>query len=74
MRCIFALYRKLGCARRVNEEADRLGLKTKRSTNVSGIPRGGKSFSRGHIYRLRSNPIYIGEIAYKGQVYPGQHR
>src|SRR5205823_2005455 len=36
--------------------------------------RGGKSFSRGHLYRLLSNPIYIGEIAHKGQLYPGQHR
>jgi len=59
--------------RRVKEEADRLGLRTKRSTTASGIERGGKCFSRGHIYNLLSNPIYIGEIAHKGQLYPGQH-
>ncbi len=74
VRRIFALYRELGCVRRVKEEADRLGLRTKRSTTVNGTERGGKSFSRGHIYRLLSNPIYIGEIAHKGQLYPGQHR
>src|SRR5207245_2720540 len=73
VRCIFALYRELGCVRRVKEEADRLGLRTKRSTTASGTERGGKSFSRGHIYRLLSNPIYIGQIAHKGQPYPGQH-
>src|ERR1700736_3696962 len=70
---LFALYRELGCVRRVKDEADRLGLRTKRSTTASGIERGGKSFSRGHIYQLLSNPIYIGEIAHKGQLYPGQH-
>src|SRR6266850_245159 len=73
VRCLFALYRELGCARRVKEEADRLGLRTKRGTTASGTERGGRSFSRGHIYHLLSNPIYIGEIAHKGQLYPGQH-
>src|SRR5207244_5710545 len=73
VRRIFALYRELGCVRRVKEEADRLGLSTKRSTTASGIERGGKPFSRGHIYGLLSNAIYTGEIAHKGQLYPGQH-
>ena len=31
VRRIFALYRELGCVRRVKEEADRLGLRTKRA-------------------------------------------
>jgi site-specific DNA recombinase len=73
VRCIFALYRELGCVRRVKEEADRLGLSTKRSTTANGTERGGKLFSRGHIYHLLSNPIYIGEIVHKGELYPGQH-
>src|SRR6202047_4300263 len=73
VRHIFALYRDLGCVRGVKEEADRLGLRTKRRTQANGTERGGKPFSRGHIYRLLSNPIYTGEIAHKGQLYPGQH-
>jgi hypothetical protein len=73
VRCIFALYREFGCVRGVKEEADRLGLRTKRSTTANGTERGGKPFSRGHIYRLLSNPIYTGRIAHKGQLYPGQH-
>src|SRR5262245_1103407 len=48
-------------------------LRTKHSTTASGTERGGRSFSRGHIYHLLSNPIYIGQIAHKGQLYPGQH-
>jgi site-specific DNA recombinase len=73
VRCIFALYRELGCMRRVKEEVDRPGLRTKHSTTAGGTERGGRSFSRGHIYHLLSNPIYIGEIAHKGQLYPGRH-
>ena len=73
VRRIFALYRELGCVRRVKDEADRLGLRTKRSRTANGAERGGKAFSRGHLYRLLSNPIYTGRIAHKGQLYPGQH-
>jgi hypothetical protein len=39
-----------------------------------GTERGGKPFSRGHLYTLLSNPIYTAQIAHKGQLYPGQHR
>jgi DNA invertase Pin-like site-specific DNA recombinase len=73
VRRIFVLYRELGCVRRVKEAADQLGLKTKRSTTANGGERGGKLLSRGHIYRLLANPIYLGQIAHKGQLYPGQH-
>jgi DNA invertase Pin-like site-specific DNA recombinase len=73
VRRIFALYRELGCVRRVKEEADRLGLRTKCSTTANGTERGGKPFSRGHLYTLLSNPIYTGQIAHKGALHPGQH-
>src|ERR1700756_5440419 len=72
VRRIFALYRELGCVRRVKEEADRLGLRTKCSTTTKGTERGGKPFSRGHLYTLLSNPIYTGQIAHKGELHPGQ--
>jgi DNA invertase Pin-like site-specific DNA recombinase len=73
VRRIFALYRELGCVRRVKEEADRLGLRTKCSTTANGTERGGKPFSRGHLYTLLSNPIYTGRIAHRGELHPGQH-
>src|SRR5215831_3581018 len=73
VRRIFALYRELGCVRQVKDEADRLGLRTKRRTTAHGAERGGAAFSRGHLYRILSNPIYTGRIAHKGQLYPGQH-
>jgi site-specific DNA recombinase len=72
VRRIFALYRELGCVRRVKEEADRLGIRTKCSTTANGTERGGKPFSRGHLYTLLSNPIYTGRIAHKGELHAGQ--
>jgi hypothetical protein len=59
--------------RRIKEEIDRLGLRTKSSTTANGTERGGKPFSRGHLYTLLSNPIYTGRIAHKAELYPGQH-
>ena len=73
VRRIFGLYRELGCVRRVKDATDRLELRTKRRTTAHGAERGGAPFSRGHLYRLLSNPIYTGRIAHKGQLYPGQH-
>ena len=31
-------------------------------------------FSRGALYDLLQNRIYIGEIEHKGKIYPGEHR
>ncbi len=73
VRRIFALYLQLGCVGRVKDEADRLGLRTKRTIRADGAERGGKPFTRGHIYAVLSNPIYIGKIAHKGELFPGQH-
>ena len=73
VRRIFALYCELGCVRRVKQEADRLGFRTKCTRTGNGAERGGKPLSRGHLYKLLSNPIYTGRIAHKGELYPGQH-
>jgi site-specific DNA recombinase len=56
IRQIFTLYEQLGCVRRVKEEADRLGLRTKRSMSRGGTERGGKPFSRGHLYSVLFRP------------------
>ena len=66
VRRIFALYRELGCVRRVKEEADRLGLRTKCSTMADGTKRGGKPFSRGHIYGLAMSTRRSASSASKG--------
>src|SRR4030088_1585416 len=73
VRGIFALYLELGCVRRLKEAVDRRGWTTKRFATSVGRMRGGRPISRGHLYRILSNPLYIGQIAHKGQLHPGQH-
>lgn len=73
MREIFALYCALGCVRRVKETLEARGLVTAPRVTRRARPAGGRPFSRGHLYRILSNPIYLGKIAHKGAVFPGQH-
>jgi len=72
-RTVFRLYLEHGNVRCVKEEADRLGLTTKVRNGTDGRTRGGRSLSRGYIYKLLGNPLYVGCIAHKGKTYDGQH-
>ena len=72
VREIFQLYLELGCVRRLKLELDARGWKTPERQGKR--PGGGRAFTRGHLYRLLSNPIYIGRIAHKGVIHPGQHQ
>jgi site-specific DNA recombinase len=73
VRDIFQRYLKLGCVRLLKEDLDRRGVVSKRRTSKTGIESGGHSFSRGALYGLLSNPIYVGEIRHKNLRHPGQH-
>lgn len=73
VRAIFALYEELGCLNAIMRRASEIGLRSKRHTFKSGRVQGGNPFSRGQIYAVLRNPIYIGKIRHKTQVWDGQH-
>ncbi|MCE8524011.1 recombinase family protein [Ruegeria pomeroyi] len=73
VRTIFALYDDLGCLNAVLRRANDLGLRSKLHHFKSGRVQGGNPFSRGQIYALLRNPIYIGKIRHKTRVWDGQH-
>src|SRR5713101_2959290 len=73
VRTIFELFLKLKNVREVQAELARLKLTTKPYPISTGKILGGLPFSRGHIYRILSNPLYIGEIAHKDIRHAGQH-
>ena len=60
---IYQRYLELGCVRLLRKEITWQGIRS-----VSG-----KVFSRGALYKMLSNPIYIGQIRHKGICHPGQH-
>ncbi|MGD0280313.1 MAG: recombinase family protein [Smithella sp.] len=66
---IYRRYLELGCVRLLKEDLDKNGIHSK----VRG-QKGGCSFSRGILYKILSNPIYIGQIRHKGTCHQGQHK
>jgi hypothetical protein len=54
-------------------ELDQQGVVSKRRAGAGGPLAGGKGFSRGALYLMLQNRLYRGEVAHKGNVYPGQH-
>jgi site-specific DNA recombinase len=70
---IFNRYLALGCVRKLKAELDRDGHVSKVRLQEGKQVAGGVSFSRGALYTLLRNPLYIGKIAHKGKRHDGQH-
>jgi len=66
---IYRRYLERGCVRLLKEDLDKNGIYSK----VRG-EKGGCSFARGMLYKMLSNPIYIGQIRHKGTCHSGQHK
>ena len=61
---IFRKYSELKSVFKLKEYLDKNGIKTKKN----------KNFSKGQLYHLLSNKVYIGKIVHKTNVYAGLHK
>lgn len=73
VRYIFRRYLELRSGLLLVAELDRLGIRSKPRKNRFGRDYGNAKIVRGALYTLLQNRLYVGEVAYKGQIYPGQH-
>src|SRR3984893_13142936 len=73
VRHIFTRYSELGSVRLLKDELDQNGVRSKVRVSKDGVESGGQAFSRGALYTLLRNPIYVGEIRHKGVCHSGQH-
>jgi hypothetical protein len=73
IRHIFLRYLALGNASRLMHELRAQGIRTRKATAESGRTYGNRFFSRGHLYSIIGNWIYLGEIVHKGTAHPGEH-
>src|SRR5260370_15939330 len=73
VRHIYKRYLELGSVRLLKHDLDRRGIVSKIRVSKNGIRSGGRPFSRGALYELLANPIYIGETRHKVIRHPGQH-
>lgn len=63
VRWIFERFIEIGSGTELAREVGKRGIRTPKGNRID------KKF----IYRLLNNRTYIGEVAYKGNVYPGEH-
>ncbi|WP_437226512.1 recombinase family protein [Planctomicrobium sp. SH661] len=73
VREIFDLYLNLGSLLPVVEELQRRDWRNKAWTTKKGRPKGDGSFDKCSVHALLTNPIYIGKIRHKSELFDGVH-
>lgn len=71
---IFNRYVGLGNVRLLAMELDESGIRSPVRSTATGRGFGGRPFSRGHLYRILSNPIYIARIDHGGRSHNANHQ
>jgi site-specific DNA recombinase len=74
VRAIFALYMELGSLLAVVRELKRRHWRTKCWVTRKGLRRGGRFFTKTALYFLLTNVAYTGQVRYKDEVHPGEHK
>jgi len=73
VRRIFQLYLELGTVRRVMSRMETDKITQPVRTAMTGRSFGGTPFTRGQLYAMLKNALYIGEIVHKDVTHPGLH-
>jgi len=73
IRYMFQRYLELGSVFRLKADCDDHGIRTKRRTYQNGRTSGGLPYCKNNLYHLLQNRVFIGEIIYKEDSYPGEH-
>jgi site-specific DNA recombinase len=71
---IFSRFLELGSVRKLVAELHRHCIVSKKWKTRHGLLRGGSPFSRGALYYLLRNPVYLGVVRHKGVAYRGEHQ
>jgi DNA invertase Pin-like site-specific DNA recombinase len=72
VRRIYRRYLELGCVRKLMNDLKAKGIRSKRRVSHAGRASGGFLYSRGALYDILRNRLYLGEIAHRGAVYAGE--
>ncbi len=74
VREIFTRYLKLGSVHALQRELEREGVLSKQWISSKGRTMGSQPFSRGALFHLLRNPVYLGKIRHKDVVHDGEHQ
>jgi DNA invertase Pin-like site-specific DNA recombinase len=73
VRDLFRRYFEVGTVVRLKAVLDQDGVRLPVRTDGTGKTTGGGLVSRGHLYKILSNPVYLGRLTHKGQAHDGLH-
>lgn len=73
VRYIFSRYVDLGNVRLLAFELEERGIRSPARNTLSGRAFGGRSFGRGQLYKILSNPSYIARIDHGGRSHEANH-
>jgi site-specific DNA recombinase len=73
VRELFRRYLEVGSVVRLKAALDAENVRSPVRICGTGRAAGGGLLSRGHIYWILSNPIYVGRLRHKGQIHDGLH-
>jgi site-specific DNA recombinase len=72
VRDLFRRYLEIGSVVRLKALLDQEDARLPLRTDGTGKTIGGGLISRGHLYKILSNPIYVGRLTHKGQAHDGE--
>lgn len=73
VREIYRRFLALGCVSKLKKSLDDDGIISKVRINKNQQRSGGLPYSRGALYELLRNALYIGDTVHKGERFPGEH-
>ena len=73
VRALFRRYLEVGSVVRLKTALDAENVRSPVRMSRTGRRTGGAPISRGHLYWILSNPIYVGRLRHKGQIHDGLH-
>jgi DNA invertase Pin-like site-specific DNA recombinase len=73
VRAIFERYCALGSVHRLQQELSQAGILSKQRVTASGKRCGGQPFSRGALFHLLRNRLYLGQIVHREAIHEGEH-
>jgi site-specific DNA recombinase len=73
VRDLFRRYLEIGSVVRAKAILDQENVRLPTRTDRTGKTTGGGLISRGHLYKILSNPIYLGRLTHRDKVHDGLH-
>lgn len=73
VRTIFDIYLRQEKLIPVVQELDRRGWNTKAWVTRKGQQRGGRPFDKNSLFKMLTNPVYLGKVKYRDELHAGEH-